>query len=108
VGPQTAHPREVVLELGELDLELALGAAGVVGEDVEDDRRAVDHRHAERLLEVSLLARLQLVVACHQVGVRLAQRPPELSQLPLAEVVVGVWLGAALDELAGHGHPRRP
>ena len=39
VRPQAAHPREVVLELRQLDLELALGAVGVGGEDVEDDRR---------------------------------------------------------------------
>ena len=60
--PQPAHAREVVLELGQLDLELALGRVGVVGEDVEDDRGAVDHRHVERLLEVALLARAELVV----------------------------------------------
>ena len=53
VGPEPAHPREVVLELGELDLQLALGRVRVVGEDVEDDRGSVDHRHAERLLEVA-------------------------------------------------------
>ena len=74
VGPEPAHAREVVLELGELDLELALGRAGVVGEDVEDDRRAVDHRHVELLLEVALLARQQLVVAGHEVGVRSPRR----------------------------------
>jgi hypothetical protein len=44
VGPQAPHAREVVLELGELDLQLALGAAGMSREDVEDDRRAVDDR----------------------------------------------------------------
>src|SRR5207247_1672036 len=32
VLPHAAHPRQVVLELGELDLELALGAAGVLRE----------------------------------------------------------------------------
>src|SRR3954451_23272532 len=42
VGPQPAHPREVVLELRELDLELALGRVRVSGEDVEDHRGAVD------------------------------------------------------------------
>ena len=52
VGPEAAHPREVVLELRELDLELALGRVRVVGEDVEDHGRAVDHRHVERRLEV--------------------------------------------------------
>ena len=57
VRPQAAHPREVVLELRELDLELALGGVRVRGEDVEDDRGPVDHREAERRLEVALLAR---------------------------------------------------
>ena len=69
MGPQAPHAGEVVLELGQLDLELALGAVGVVGEDVEDHGGAVDHRHAERRLEVSLLARSELVVAGDQVGV---------------------------------------
>ena len=69
VRPQPAHAGEVVLQLGELDLELALGAVGVGGEDVEDDRGAVDDRHAEGLLEVALLARGELVVTGHEVGV---------------------------------------
>ena len=42
VRPQPAHAGHVVLELRELDLELALGRVGVAGEDVEDHRGAVD------------------------------------------------------------------
>ena len=42
VRPQAAHAREVVLELRELDLQLALGAVRVPGEDVEDHARTVD------------------------------------------------------------------
>ena len=56
-------------ELGQLDLELALGGRGVVGEDVEDDRRAVDDRHAELLLERALLPRRELVVGGDEVRV---------------------------------------
>src|SRR5689334_863920 len=41
VRPQAAHARQVVLELSELDLQFALGAVRVRGEDVEDDRRAI-------------------------------------------------------------------
>ena len=52
-----AHAGHVVLELRELDLQLALGRVRVAGEDVEDHRGAVEHRHVERLLEVALLAR---------------------------------------------------
>ena len=92
VRPQPAHAREVVLQLRELDLEVALRGLGVVGEDVEDHRGAVDHGRAERLLEVALLARQQLVVARHQVGVRFRDRSLELHQLALAEVAVGVGL----------------
>jgi hypothetical protein len=55
VLPEAAHPRQVVLELRELDLELALGGDGVLGEDVEDQLRAVDDARAERVLEEALL-----------------------------------------------------
>ena len=55
---------------------------GVVGEDVEDHRGAVDHRHAERRLEVALLARRELVVAGDQVGVAGADLRLQLASLP--------------------------
>ena len=79
----------------------------MVGEDVEDDRRAVDHGRAERLLEIALLAGQQLVVACDEVCVGLGDRALELCELALAEVAVGVGRGALLGHLAGHGHARR-
>ena len=60
--PHPAHPREVVFELRELDLELSLGADGVLGEDVEDQLRAVDDSRLERVLERALLRRAELVV----------------------------------------------
>ena len=43
-----AQPRQQVLQLGQLDLRLALPAAGVLGEDVEDQRGAVDDLDLER------------------------------------------------------------
>ena len=52
VLPHAPHARQVVLELRELDLELALGADGVLGEDVEDQLRPVDDARLERVLEV--------------------------------------------------------
>ena len=107
VRPQAAHARHVVLELGELDLHLALGAVGVVGEDVEDHRGAVDHRQLERRLEVALLARRQLVVAGDQVGVGRFEQGLELLHLARPEVEVGMRLVAVLDQLADHGRPRR-
>ena len=107
VRPQPAHAREVVLELGELDLELALGAAGVRGEDVEDHRRAVDHRQAQRLLEVSLLARRQLVVAGDHVGVARARRGLRLGDLARSEIGVRMGTLAPLDHLPDDRHAGR-
>ena len=107
VRPQPAHAGEVVLELGQLHLELALGRVGMVGEDVEDDRRAIDDRHVERLLDVALLARQQLVVAGHEVGVAVLDRLLELLELAATEVAVGIGLLAALHQLARHGHTGR-
>ena len=101
--PQPAHAGQVVLELGQLDLELALGGVGVVGEDVEDDRGAVDHGHVERLLEVALLARLELVVAGHDVRAGLLDRLLELRELALAEVAVGIGRRAPLAQLPRDG-----
>src|SRR5690606_1882727 len=58
----TAQARQEVLELGELDLGLALAALGVLAEDVEDDRGAVDHLDLDDVLEGAALAGSQLGV----------------------------------------------
>ena len=105
--PQAAHAREVVLELGELDLQLALGGVRVPGEDVEDDRGAVDHRDAELLLQVALLARAELVVAGDEVRVHGGRERLDLLDLARAEIEVGVRLVALLDQLADDRHARR-
>jgi hypothetical protein len=42
VLPHAPHARKVVLELRELDLQLALGAPRMLREDVEDQLRPVD------------------------------------------------------------------
>ena len=102
--PQPAHAGEVVLELGELDLELAVGRVGVAGEDVEDHGGAVDDGHAELLLEVALLARGELVVAGDDVRVRGRELRLDLLDLARPEVQVGVRLVALLDQLADDGH----
>ena len=105
VGPEAAQAREVVLELCQFHLQLALGGVSVVGEDVEDHRRAVDHRDAQLGLEVALLARRELVVAGDQVGVPHLDLALQLLDLALAQVAVGVGLVAALDHLPRGGNP---
>ena len=107
MGPQAAHAREVVLQLGQLDLQLALGARGVGGEDVEDDGGAIDDRHAKRLLQVALLACAQLVVADDHIGIALLRGLLGFGHLARAEVGVRVGLLAALDHLSHDFHAGR-
>ena len=86
VLPHAAHARQVVLELGELDLQLSLRARRVLREDVEDQLRAVDHARVERVLEEPLLRRIELVVDQQALGARLPVALLDLLELALADV----------------------
>ncbi len=108
VLPHSPHPREVVLELRELDLELSLGADGVLGEDVEDQLRAVDDPRLERVLERSLLRRAELVVDDEHLGARISVRLLQLLELPLAHVGAGVGQPPVLDYPCDRVDARRP
>src|SRR5690348_5841701 len=57
VGPQPRQAREVVLQAGQLDLQPPLVGTCALGEDVDDQRRAVEDLAVEQLLEVALLVR---------------------------------------------------
>ena len=104
VGPEAPHPREVVLELCELNLQLAFRRVRVRGENVEDDRRAVDHRDLELGLKVALLPRRQLVVDGHEVRVGPLDSLLQLDELAAPEIAVGVGLRAVLDHRPGRRH----
>ena len=99
VLPHPAHARQVVLELGELDLELSLGGDGVLGEDVEDQLRPIDDTGGERVLERPLLHRIELVVDEQHLGIVVAVGRLQLLELALADVPARVGVCAPLDDL---------
>ena len=99
--PHAAHPRQVVFELRQLDLELALGGDGVLGEDVEDQLGAIDDAGLERILERALLNRRDLVVDDQDVGPGGGKGALELRQLALADEGARVGLGAVLNDFRG-------
>ena len=98
--PHAAHARQVVLELRELDLELALGARRVLREDVEDQLRPVDHARARARSRGSAAGRVELVVDEQGLGVRRPERVLQLLELPLADVGALGGPCAVLHELA--------
>jgi succinyl-diaminopimelate desuccinylase len=101
VLPHPAHPRQVVLELGELDLELSLGTNGVLGEDVEDQLRPVDDARVERVLERALLSRVELVVDQEDLRARVRVGTLQLLELAFADVRPRVGLRPTLHEIGG-------
>ena len=99
VLPHAPHPRQVVFELRELDLELALGAPGVLSEDVEDQLRPVDDACLERIFKRSLLRGVELVVDEQYFGPGFFVLPLELFELSLAHVRSALWPRTMLYEL---------
>src|SRR6266487_306526 len=98
VLPQAAHAREVVLELRELDLELALRAHGMLGEDVEDQLRPVDDPCLEGVLERSLLHRAELAVDEEHLGLGRGIGLLQLRELAFTHVATRVGLRAVLGQ----------
>ncbi len=99
--------RQEVLQLGQLDLRPALAALGVLGEDVEDQRGAVDDLDLDDVLERAALARGELAVADDGVGALLDDDVAQLERLALAEPGRGVGLLAALHDALEHRRPGR-
>ena len=54
-----------VLQPGQLDLQLALVAAGTLGEDFQNQQRAVIDRHPQVALQIALLGRAERLVEQH-------------------------------------------
>ena len=108
VLPHAPHALQRVLELGQLDLELALGGVRVLGEDVQDDRRAVDHPHLQRILERALLARRKLVVRDDHLCIDRRQQLAQLVELARPEVGARIGAAAVLDERCDRPHSRGP
>ena len=101
-GAAAAQARQPVAQERELHLRLALGAAGVLGEDVEDHRGAVDGRAAEQLLEVAVLRRRQLVVEYDRVRVEAPAQLGDLLGLAPPDEGGGVGRVAPLHDAADH------
>jgi hypothetical protein len=107
VLPHAPHARQVVLQLSQLDLQLALCTHGVLGEDVENQLRAVDDTRLEHVLERTLLHRAELAVDEQHVGARFGIDLLQLGELALADVAAGIRarpvLGQRRDRLDARG-----
>ena len=102
-----AQPRQHVLHLRQRHLRLALPAGGVLGEDVQDQRGAVDDLDLDRLLQRGQLRRGQFTVADDGVGAGRHDHLAEFGRLARADIGRRVGPVAALDEAFEHLRSRR-
>ena len=91
-----------VLHVRLREVQPPLVRARVLGEDVEDQPGAVEHLHAQRVLERLLLLGAELVVGDEHGESGLALGRLQLLCLALAEVPVGVDVAALLPLGAHH------
>ncbi len=104
--PPSRQPRQEVLELGQLHLQPPLPRARPVGEDVEDQLRAVEGLDPDRLLDVPLLGRRQLLVDDEEVGVQLLRQGRDLLDLPASDERRRVAARPFLHDRSDHGRTR--
>ena len=60
--------RQHVFQLRQFDLQLSFAGSGVLGEDVEDKLRAVDHADIDYLFDIALLRGGEVVIKQNQIG----------------------------------------
>ena len=104
---KTGQPGQQVPLLGQFHLELALAGAGPLGEDVQDQHGAVQHRGITGVLDVAQLGRGQLVVKDHHVRLGVLAEEGQFRQPPGADAGGDIHVGALLhhpsDDLGSGG-----
>ncbi len=104
LAPAT-QPGQQVLQLGELDLGLALLAAGMLGENIQDQRRAVDDLDLHDALELAELPGGELAVADDGVGTGVRDDPGQLGGLARADIGSRVRPATPLDQALEYFRP---
>jgi hypothetical protein len=89
VGPHAGEARQAVLELSQLDLQPPFVCGGAASEDIENERRAVDHLDIERAFQVALLRRGEVVVDHDDVVPGFFPAHSDLFQFPFTDVGAG-------------------
>ena len=99
---QARQPRQLVLHLRQLDLQLALARRGAHGENIQNQRRAVHHAAADDLLQIAHLRARQFVVHDQQIDIRALHHQGNIPRFARADVGAGVHPRAVLVQPSHH------
>ncbi len=106
VGVGADESGQQMVESGRFDLETALMGTRMLGEDLEDDLRPVEHARLDLQLEVALLARAQILVADHEVERALELHVAQRFDLAHADEMCRIDRGSFLYVRADDLHTR--
>ena len=106
VRPLAAQARQQVLVLSQFHLNAALVGASVLSENIQNQRRAIQHRTVEFFFEVIRLAGRQLIIKNNQIRLELIAQLGHFAHLAGANEKLGIGVGhlliyAAADIQAG-------
>jgi len=87
VRPAPSQAGQEIFLLGELDLKSTFVGLGPLGEDIEDECRAVNYFDVERFLEVALLRWGKLIVEDDEVIAESVFKRDKLLEFAFAHVV---------------------
>jgi hypothetical protein len=100
VAPEAGEAREEMLQLGQFDLELAFAGPGSLGENIKDERGAVENLAIEDPFEVAALGGGKFLVEDDGVDVGPAAMLGELIGFAFADEGGGARGGQFLDSVA--------
>ncbi len=107
MAPHAGEAGQQIFVLGQLHLEPPLAGGGPLGEDVQDEGRAIQHLDPQVLGEGPLLGGREVVVEDHQVGPRGLHKLFDLPHLALAQKGPGIGGSLVLQDSAHALSPRR-
>src|SRR6185312_6809714 len=107
VAPKPSQAREQMLELREFNLQLAFARASALRENIENQRRAIEHLGIENLFQVAALRGGKFVVENYRVHVEALALRGEFIRFAFADEGRGVggfeFLHAIADDFAAGG-----
>ena len=74
VVPHPRQPRQQILQLRQLDLQSSFATAGTLGENIEDQLRAIEHLAREQVFQITALRRRKLIIENHRGDLLVLER----------------------------------
>jgi hypothetical protein len=100
VAPESGQSRQQVLQLRELNLQLAFFGAGALGENIQDQRRPIENLAIEDLLQIAALRGRKFVVKNDRIHIRAPTVLGKFIRLAFADESRRARRGQLLDSIS--------